>query len=61
VIQPGAISPNQQPNGQIDGFNETRINYHGHMLMIDTNYGTPHPTTRVRDEVATLLRSISTP
>jgi hypothetical protein len=60
VIRPGAISPNQQPNGEIGGFNETRISYHGHILMIDTSYGTRHPTASMREQVATLLRSIST-
>jgi hypothetical protein len=59
VVRPGAPSPDHQPNGRLGGFNETRIIYHGHLLMIDTNYGTPYPTA-IEEQVAELLLSIST-
>jgi hypothetical protein len=58
VVRPGAPSPDHQPNGRVGGFSEMRIIYHGHLLMIDTNYGTPHPTA-IEQQVGELLLSIS--
>jgi hypothetical protein len=58
VIRPGAPKPVQQPNGRVGGFNETRVRYQGHTLVIDTNYGSSHPPAEVRAQVAKLLRGV---
>jgi hypothetical protein len=60
VIRPGAPNPVQQPNGRVGGFNETRVRYEGHTLVIDTNYGSSQPTAGVRAQVTKLLRGVIT-
>jgi hypothetical protein len=58
LIKPGAVSPVQQANGRVGGFNEARVSYDGHTLLIDTSYGSTHPPAAVRAQVAALLRGV---
>jgi hypothetical protein len=60
VLKPGAVSPVQQANGRVGGFNEARVSYDGHTLLIDTSYGSTHPPAAVRAQVAALLRGVGT-
>ena len=60
VIRPGAVSAVQQANSRVGGFNEARVAYDGHTLLIDTSYGSTHPPVAVRAQVAALLRGVGT-
>ena len=60
VLKPGAVSPVQQANGRLGGFNEARVSYDGQTLLIDTSYGSTHPPAAVRAQVAALLRGVGT-